>query len=181
MSTSISDPYFDVKAFVPSSLPPLALTNLPQKNHHSEVETSLQTLSLHLSSYLRLPPSTPSSDRSYSLAELKATLDSLENDLEELEESVAAVEEPGVARRLGVGGAEVRERRGFVKRVRGELESARKGIGEEGGGKRWSGGEVRVGMGSYGIRADEAEDEDDVDPVAGFEVQHQSVSNSGAF
>lgn len=42
-------------------------------------------------------------------------------DLEELEESVAAIEEAGVSRRLGIDASEVKSRRHFVDRVTEEI------------------------------------------------------------
>lgn len=54
-------------------------------------------------------------------AELEANLRTIEPDLEELDESVAAVAEPGVAARLGISDREVRARHDFVERVKGEV------------------------------------------------------------
>lgn len=99
------------------------------------METALQTLSTLSSSYARLVRTTPPSQQStseelsWALSELKATLAALEVDLEELEESVQAVEERGVARRLGVTESEVKERRAFVERVRGEIKVSRERTG----------------------------------------------------
>lgn len=81
----------------------------------SEIESTL----LHLSSLLSLPTTVPAAERAYNHSELLGTLISLEADLEELEESVHAVEEDGVARRLGIAKEEVARRRAFVERVRG--------------------------------------------------------------
>lgn len=55
------------------------------------------------------------------MAELKATLSAIEGDVDELDDSVLAVEEKGVAARLGISHAQVRERRAFVERVKREL------------------------------------------------------------
>lgn len=94
---------------------------------HSEVETSLHSLSTLHSSYHRIlrtvPPSSHSSSEelSWALSELKATLSALEVDVEELDESVQAVEERGVASRLGVAEGQVQERRAFVERVKKEI------------------------------------------------------------
>lgn len=88
----------------------------------SECEASLISLSSQLASFQRLSHSAPTDQLAWSLSELKATLVSLENDLEELEESVRAVEEPGVARRLGIRDLEVKGRREFVQRVKSEID-----------------------------------------------------------
>lgn len=85
----------------------------------SEVEAALAQLS---STHAQLGRASPNSEeRSWALAELKATLAAVVPDLEELEESVAALEEVGVARRLGIADKEVRARRDFVERARGEI------------------------------------------------------------
>lgn len=48
-------------------------------------------------------------------------MSAIEGDVDELEDSVLAVEEPGVATRLGISDQQVRERRTFVERVKREL------------------------------------------------------------
>lgn len=117
------DPYFEVKAYAPSFLASAPLISLT----HSEVETSLQSLSTLHSSYHRIlrtvPPSSHSSSEelSWALSELKAALSALEVDVEDLDESVQAVEERGVASRLGIAEGQVRERRAFVERVKKEI------------------------------------------------------------
>jgi predicted nucleic acid-binding Zn-ribbon protein len=91
---------------------------------HSEVETTLHSLSTLSSSYSRLSRTNPlnSEELSYALAELRATLLAIEGDVVELEESVEAVEERGVAARLGISEGQVRERRSFVERVKREIQ-----------------------------------------------------------
>ncbi|KAM0751800.1 hypothetical protein T439DRAFT_379888 [Meredithblackwellia eburnea MCA 4105] len=98
------DPYFEVK---------------------SEVESTLVHLTTLLSSASSLSPS----EQAYNRSETLGTLISLEADLEELEESVLAVEEEGVARRLGIPRDEVQRRRAFVERVRQVVKDARKQTG----------------------------------------------------
>lgn len=56
------------------------------------------------------------------IAQLRAQLLAIEPDVEELEDAIAAIEEPGVARRLGISDSEVRSRRSVVQRIQGELE-----------------------------------------------------------
>ena len=94
---------------------------------YSEVESTLQTLSTLHSSYHRILRSVPtlrqqaSEELSWALAELKATLSAIEGDVDELDDSVLAIEEKGVAARLGISDHQVRERRSFVERVKREL------------------------------------------------------------
>jgi len=103
----------------------------------SEVETSLQHLTTLNSSYARILRTVPqashstSEELSYALAELKATLASIELDADELDEAVQAVSEPGVAARLGIAPAEVAERRAFLDRVKREI-----GVSVESAGQR---------------------------------------------
>ncbi|GAA5978720.1 hypothetical protein JCM11641_006154 [Rhodosporidiobolus odoratus] len=105
------DPYFEVKA---------------------EVETTLSTLGSLSSQYARLSRSTPaalrptSDELQWAISELKATLAAIEPDIDELEDSVAAVEEPGVSRRLGISDKEVKARRDFVQRAKGEVAAIRR-------------------------------------------------------
>ncbi|KAK4705935.1 hypothetical protein P7C70_g258, partial [Phenoliferia sp. Uapishka_3] len=134
------DPYFEVK---------------------SEIETTL----VHLSSLLALPTNVSASDRAYNHSELLGTLISLEADLEELEESVHAVEEEGVARRLGIAREEVARRRSFVERVRGVVRlEARKRLSAQ------SGGQPPPSYRSYG----EGEDDTNEGGANNFEMEHQT-------
>lgn len=111
-----------------SSLSSYSLLQLTLLSHCSEVESSLQSLSTLHSSYHRIlrtvpPLHQPSSEElSWALAELKATLSAIEGDVEELDESVQAVEERGVAARLGIAEGQVKERRAFVERVKREIQ-----------------------------------------------------------
>lgn len=89
----------------------------------AEVESSLQSATSLHSSYLRiqktLPPSShaASEELSWTRDELRATLTSLEADVEELEMSVDAVSRDPT--RFGVSFEEVRSRQAFVGRVKG--------------------------------------------------------------
>ncbi|GAA5829494.1 hypothetical protein JCM3766R1_001124 [Sporobolomyces carnicolor] len=85
----------------------------------AEVETAFEHVSSLAEGYSRDP-----SD--WTLAELKGALAAIAPDMQELEESVQAVEEPGVARRLGIEQAEVKRRREFVSRVKQELRNIRR-------------------------------------------------------
>lgn len=87
----------------------------------SEVEANLTSTQSLLSSYDRITSSSSSSSPAVIEArdELRGTLSLLEADLEDLEESVRVVEETG--ERWGIGDDEVRRRRGFVQRVKGEV------------------------------------------------------------
>ncbi|GJN89314.1 hypothetical protein Rhopal_002294-T1 [Rhodotorula paludigena] len=138
------DPYFEVKA---------------------EVEAALAQLS---STHAQLGRASPNSEeRSWALAELKATLAAVVPDLEELEESVAALEEVGVARRLGIADKEVRARRDFVERARGEIADAKR--------KRYSASSSAYPP-SYHTNAPEQSGTDgETDPNAEFEMQHQTL------
>jgi syntaxin 6 len=81
---------------------------------YSEVETAFETLSTLSEAYSR-------DADDWTLSELKAGLLAINPDVQELEESVQAVEEPGVARRLGIESSEVKRRREFVNRVKQEI------------------------------------------------------------
>ena len=88
----------------------------------------MQELSAASSSYARQARQTPraqhaaSSELQQTIAQLRAQLLAVEPDVEELEDAIAAIEEPGVARRLGISDSEVRSRRSVVQRIQGELE-----------------------------------------------------------
>ncbi|GAA5999016.1 uncharacterized protein JCM10292_003259 [Rhodotorula paludigena] len=152
------DPYFEVKA---------------------EVEAALSQLS---STHAQLGRASPNSEeRSWALAELKATLAAVVPDLEELEESVAALEEVGVARRLGIADKEVRARRDFVERARGEIAAIRRQLPEsradspDAKRKRYSASSSAYPP-SYHTNAPEQSGTDgESDPNAEFEMQHQTL------
>ncbi|KAL8279257.1 hypothetical protein RQP46_008294 [Phenoliferia psychrophenolica] len=151
---SSQDPYFEVK---------------------SEIESTL----LHLSSLLSLPTNVPASERAYNHSELLGTLISLEADLEELEESVHAVEEEGVARRLGIAKEEVARRRAFVERVRGVVRDARQRSGSEGSPsiearRRLSAHSANLPPPSYHPYEDE-EDDANGGGANQFEMEHQTL------
>ncbi|EJC99292.1 uncharacterized protein FOMMEDRAFT_148802 [Fomitiporia mediterranea MF3/22] len=65
-----------------------------------------------------------SEELSYARSELKATLSTLEADLEDLEESVRVVENSG-PKSFGLDDSEVQRRRRYVREVRQELDSMR--------------------------------------------------------
>ncbi|GAA6013042.1 hypothetical protein JCM11491_000950 [Sporobolomyces phaffii] len=85
----------------------------------AEVETAFETVSAFSEAYSR-------DANDWTLSELKAGLLAINPDVQELEESVQAVEEPGVARRLGIDANEVRRRREFVNRVKDEIAKIRR-------------------------------------------------------
>ncbi|OCF37582.1 hypothetical protein I316_00708 [Kwoniella heveanensis BCC8398] len=91
------DPYLDVKR---------------------EVESTLSTLPALLQTHSQTSPTSPSYDRVQN--DLRGTLNILEGDLEDLEESVEVVESMGD--KWGISPSEVRTRRQFVERVKGEIE-----------------------------------------------------------
>jgi len=73
-----------------------------------------------LQSYSRINTSGSSSaDVEETRAELRATLEALEADLEDLDESVRAIE--GAGSRWGMDDQEIGRRRGFVERVKKEV------------------------------------------------------------
>lgn len=93
-----------------------------------EVEAALQELSAASSSYARQARATPKAQHAadsalqQTIAQLRAQLLAIEPDVEELEDAIAAIEEPGVARRLGISDSEVKSRRSVVQRIKGDLE-----------------------------------------------------------
>ncbi|KAF8637935.1 hypothetical protein AX17_002556 [Amanita inopinata Kibby_2008] len=91
-----------------------------------EIQTSLQTGSQLLSSYIRIRNMArdDSEELMWARNELKATLAALEADLEALEESVKVVETTG-PRMFGLDDAEVQERRKYISHVQKELENMR--------------------------------------------------------
>lgn len=88
---------------------------------YSDVESNLSHTQSLLQSYSRLTSSSSSHTPQVeeARAELRSTLESLEADLEDLDESVRAVEEAGD--RWGMDDSEVTRRRKFVERVKGEV------------------------------------------------------------
>ena len=116
------DPYFEVKGCVPVLPHSLAHTAHPLTLARSEVEAGLRSLSSLAAALARHDRASPDpQQRDYTLAEIRATLTTIEPDLDELDEAVVSLEEPGVARRLGVADYEVRARRDFVQRAKGEV------------------------------------------------------------
>ena len=98
----------------PLSLPLSYPTQLTPQPLYREVANQLEALHFLSTTYQETP-----SD--WTLSELKGALGALRPDLDELEESVAAIEEPGVSRRLGIDASEVKSRRQFVDRVTSEV------------------------------------------------------------
>ncbi|KAG2142485.1 snare protein TLG1/Syntaxin [Suillus clintonianus] len=98
----------------------------PYHEVQQDIQSSLQTASTLRSSFLRIRSSAREGSEELVLArnELKATLATLDTDLEDLEESVKMVEETG-PRYFGLDDAEVSERRKYVGRVRREIEGMR--------------------------------------------------------
>jgi hypothetical protein len=85
-----------------------------------DVESNLTHTKDLLQSYSRINGSgSSSSDIEETRAELRATLEALEADLEDLDESVRAVE--GAGSRWGMDDQEIGRRRGFVERVKKEV------------------------------------------------------------
>lgn len=125
----MADPYFEVKAYDLNSFP-IRLARLQLRDViglRREVEASLLTLSTLHSSYARILRTVPASSHSsseelsWALSELKATLAAIELDVDELDESVAAVSEPGVGARLGIAKGEIADRAAFLERVKREI------------------------------------------------------------
>ncbi|KAI5887300.1 uncharacterized protein SCHCODRAFT_01134848 [Schizophyllum commune H4-8] len=99
----------------------------PYYDLQNEVQASLQTASQLRASYTRIRNMAVSQDSEelvWARNELKATLATLEADMEDLEGSVQIVETTG-ARMFGLEEAEVQERRAFVEHVRREIENMR--------------------------------------------------------
>ncbi|KDE05260.1 hypothetical protein MVLG_04395 [Microbotryum lychnidis-dioicae p1A1 Lamole] len=163
----------------------------------SEVEYSLQQLSNLLSSYARLlrTPSPTPEDLSYAHSELLALLSALDNDVEELQEALDLVErDPVMSSRLGLSTAVLAQRRRFVERVKAEMKTARKQLATSNGASPNQSSRSRSQKPqttlpnplSSSARPytstpyrdtpyDAAPNEEDSDPNADFEMQHQSL------
>ncbi|KAG9313640.1 t-SNARE [Chiua virens] len=103
------------------------MTTDPYHVVQQEIQSSLQTASTLRASYIRIRSmarSEGSEELMWARNELKATLASLEADLEDLEESVRVVESTG-PRLFNLDEAEVVKRRKYVSRVRREIKSMR--------------------------------------------------------
>ncbi|KAF5356741.1 hypothetical protein D9756_006684 [Leucocoprinus leucothites] len=98
----------------------------PYHTVQQELETSLQNAGQLFSSYRRIQNMArdDSEELTYARNELKATLTTLEADLDDLEESVKIVESTD-ARMFGLDDAEVSKRRKYVGHVRKEIENMR--------------------------------------------------------
>ncbi|WOO83465.1 Syntaxin-6 [Vanrija pseudolonga] len=93
----------------------------PYVDAKGEVEASIRNVNTLLNSYARIrSTSTDSASLTETIEELQTTLGLLETDLDDLEESVSAVEENGD--RWGISDSEVRQRRAFVNRVTTEVQ-----------------------------------------------------------
>ncbi|TNY20495.1 hypothetical protein DMC30DRAFT_416908 [Rhodotorula diobovata] len=155
------DPYFDVKA---------------------EVESGLRSLSSLAASLARQDRTLPDpQQREYTLAEIRATLTTIEPDVDELDEAVAAVEERAVARRLAIPDYEVRARRDFVERAKAEVAAIRRQLpapdplSSSANRKRLSATSSAYPP-SYHTSDPSARDQDERDdPSADFETQHQTI------
>ncbi|GAA5851236.1 hypothetical protein JCM8547_004177 [Rhodosporidiobolus lusitaniae] len=155
----MDDPYFEVKA---------------------EVESALSTLSSLSSTHARLLRSIPQAQHStneelqWSISELRATLSAIQPDVDELEEAVAAIE-GGAGRRLGISDKEVRSRRDFVERARGEVAAIRKQLPDSAR-KRLSATSAGYPP-SYHTRnpLEDGREEEESDPNVDFEQQHQTL------
>ncbi|BGP39998.1 hypothetical protein JCM10450v2_003978 [Rhodotorula kratochvilovae] len=155
------DPYFEVKA---------------------EVEAGLRTLSSLASTLARLDRQSPDPhEHDYTLAEIRATITAIEPDVVELDEAVQAIEEVGVARRLGIADKEVRARRDFVERAKGEIAAVRRQLPAPPNSPDASRKRLSASSSAYppsyhtsdpSGREDSAEDDD---PNAAFEMQHQTI------
>ncbi|KAH9074240.1 t-SNARE [Lactarius deliciosus] len=98
----------------------------PYHEVQSEIQSSLQTAEQLRASFLRIRSTAHDGNEELEWArnELKATLSTLDADLEDLEESVRIVETTG-ARMFGLDDREVIQRRRYVSHVRGEIEKMR--------------------------------------------------------
>ena len=96
-------------------------------SHFSEVEHNLASIDELLASHTRLSSSSSPSSTTLqeTQQELLGTLSLLEADLDDLDESVRVVESTGD--RWGIDETEVQRRRGFVERVKGEVQVGRGG------------------------------------------------------
>jgi len=98
----------------------------PYHEVQSEIQSSLQTAGQLRASFLRIRSTARDGNEELEWArnELKATLSTLDADLEDLEESVKIVETTG-ARMFGLDDGEVIQRRRYVSHVRNEIEKMR--------------------------------------------------------
>ncbi|TDL22860.1 hypothetical protein BD410DRAFT_201918 [Rickenella mellea] len=92
----------------------------------NEIQTALLAATNLRASYRRISSTAreDSEELNYARNELKATLSTLEADIDDLDESVKIVEQTG-ARKFGLDENEVIQRRQYVQQVRREVESMR--------------------------------------------------------
>ncbi len=153
----------------------------------SDVVTTLTQTRTLFSSYLRIRTlassrsSTSKPELLQARTDLEANIDTLLADVEDLRESIAAVE--GDPYRFGLDVAEVQRRRGFVKEVAGEIEglqnelSRGNGDGSIAGGRATSTGRNTPGTAKGRLpppAAFDEEGEQDEDSYAAFEHQTQA-------
>ncbi|SCV74411.1 BQ2448_6843 [Microbotryum intermedium] len=173
----------------------------PYDEVKSEVESSLQHLSSLLASYARLlrNPQTRPDDLSYAHSELLALLSALDNDVDELQQALQLVErDPLMRTRLGLGQAVLAQRRTFVETVKAEMKTARKQLAPSNGvtSSKSSRSQTQKptttipnplsssstpGKGApyrdspYDAQTGGAQVDEESDPNAEFEMQHQSL------
>ncbi|GAA5987969.1 hypothetical protein JCM10908_007293 [Rhodotorula pacifica] len=141
----------------------------------AEVEAALRELSATSSSYARRARATPraqhasDSELQQTIAQLRAQLLAIEPDVEELEDAIAAIEEPGVARRLGIADSEVKLRRSVVQRIKGELYDPTRRRPST------SSSAYPPSYRTTGSTQPEEEPRNEPDSNAEFEMQHQSL------
>lgn len=138
----------------------------------SEVEQNLLTAQNLLDDYSR--QSQPSALRELE-EELKSTLQVLETDLEDLDESVQIVETSGD--RWGLGDDEVKRRRGFIRRVKGQVDGVRAQIRIITGDRKGKGKGNQQG-GYSDIPLDVERGEEDDEEQKRWEMEEQQVSQT---
>ncbi|KAF9489242.1 t-SNARE [Pleurotus eryngii] len=97
----------------------------PYNAVQEEIENSLQAARTLCSSYVRIRGYASTEEEKEAREELQTSLDLLEVDLDDLDESVRIVETAEGARSFGLADAEVQERRQYVRKVKKEIELMR--------------------------------------------------------
>ncbi|KAF4583356.1 hypothetical protein EYR38_002106 [Pleurotus pulmonarius] len=97
----------------------------PYNAVQEEIENSLQAARTLCSSYVRIRGYASAEEEKEAREELQTSLDLLEVDLDDLDESVRIVETAEGARSFGLSDAEVQERRQYVRKVKKEIELMR--------------------------------------------------------
>ncbi|ORY26857.1 t-SNARE [Naematelia encephala] len=124
----------------------------PYEDVKREVEHNLSTTNTLYETYRRTP------DQS-TLDELKNTVQLLQGDIEDLEESVRAVETIGD--RWGIGAQEISRRRAFVERVKADVRDLRSRFSKKGKERAYSYRDV--------------EDDNDVEEARRWEMEEQQT------